>query len=709
MARRAPKAVLPPSGVAGRPIRAHTPEAPVPKRPAKAVPAPQTAATRAAGATTAASKAAQVRATEPRPPPGSILAALADPNLFAPHFKGASWDKWRAFLAALFALPMSGDELAAYRACTGRTASPTEPFDEAALIVGRRGGKSRVLATIAVYLATFRSYEEHLAPGEVATVIVIAADRKQARSIFRFVSGLIKGVPLLAPMVVSETNDTIELSNRVNIEIGTASFRVTRGYSFAAVLCDEIAFWRTDEASANPDTEILRALRPGMAGIPGSMLLLASTPYGKVGELYRTYRRDYGKDGAPVLVWKAPTLMMHATPRLVRWRERDVEADPEAARAEWDAEFRDDLADFVTRETIDAVTCWGRRELPSQQGVAYRAFVDPSGGANDSFTLAVAHMRDGAVGVLDAVLEIRPPFDPDSAVAECAALLNRFGVSRVVGDRYAGEWPVSRFAAHGIAFEQSAKPKSDLYHDLLPLVNARRVELLDYQRLSSQLCALERRVSRAGRDSIDHAPGGHDDLANCVAGVLVGLDLDRRPALIKREDLMVSDQPSPLPASVNAIYAVLAASKDGQAAVVYTALPVPLQERAELLMIGCDVGPIRNDLFMTISDRLAGFANQTCVRGSMGVLAAEAVCIQASRSGHPFHALPPEIVLSEDLLMPAATNISSGRVRFCAEACGPNSPLVAALDFRAGDKPDDPLRTAALWAIGAALDGRQRA
>jgi hypothetical protein len=36
-----------------------------------------------------------------------------------------------------------------------------------------------------------------------------------------------------------------------------------------------------------------------------------------------------------------------------------------------------------------------------------------------------------------------------------------------------------------------------------------------------QLCALERRTARGGRDSIDHPPGLHDDLANVAAGVLV--------------------------------------------------------------------------------------------------------------------------------------------------------------------------------------------
>jgi hypothetical protein len=95
----------------------------------------------------------------------------------------------------------------------------------------------------------------------------------------------------------------------------------------------------------------------------------------------------------------------------------------------------------------------------------------------------------------------------------------------------------ARFAAHGVTFEQSARAKSDLYHDALPLLNSKRVELLEHQRLSAQLCGLERRTSRAGRDSIDHGPGGHDDIANAVCGVLVGLELDRRPALIRPDNL----------------------------------------------------------------------------------------------------------------------------------------------------------------------------
>jgi hypothetical protein len=79
----------------------------------------------------------------------------------------------------------------------------------------------------------------------------------------------------------------------------------------------------------------------------------------------------------------------------------------------------------------------------------------------------------------------------------------------------------SRGVRQGRGHEQNAEPKSTLYTNMLQLLNS-RVELLDEPRSIAQLCSLERRTARSGRDSIDHPPGGHDDLINAVAGVAVG-------------------------------------------------------------------------------------------------------------------------------------------------------------------------------------------
>jgi hypothetical protein len=448
----------------------------------------------------------------------TLLEAMADPNLFGPHFKGDSWGAWQSFLAALFGLPMDQAQEALYRHHTGRQALPTAPSKEAVLVCGRRAGKSRIIAFIATYLASFRSYEQYLAPGEVATIAVIASNQKQARTIFRYISGALAAIDMLKGMVIRETAELIELDNRVVIEIATASFRVTRGYTFAAVLADEIAFWRSEE-SANPDEEIIKAIRPGLSTIPGSMLLMASSPYAKRGLLYNLWKRHFGQDAARVLVWRGTTQEMNPRidPAIIAEAYED---DPEAASAEYGAEFRSDISAFVSRDVVESRVPPGRHELPRMPGVTYSAFVDPSGGTSDSMTLAIGH-REAKVAVLDVVREAKPPFSPEQTVEEFATLLRSYGIRAVTGDRYAGEWPREQFRKHGIAYELSAKPKSDIYRELLPVLNSGQCELLDNPRLVSQLINLERRTARGGRDSIDHPPNGHDDLINAVAGVLV--------------------------------------------------------------------------------------------------------------------------------------------------------------------------------------------
>jgi len=119
------------------------------------------------------------------------------------------------------------------------------------------------------------------------------------------------------------------------------------------------------------------------------------------------------------------------------------------------------------------------------------------------------------------VRERRPPFSPEAVVEEFAETLRSYCINKVTGDRYGGEWPREQFQKRGIKYEPADKTKSELYRELLPLLNSGQAELLDNARLITQLCALERRTARGGKDSIDHPTGGHDDIANAVAGALV--------------------------------------------------------------------------------------------------------------------------------------------------------------------------------------------
>jgi hypothetical protein len=460
----------------------------------------------------------------------SILQAIRDENLFRPLFKVLkTWYVWFVLFKALFGLHMTEAELAIYQEYTGRQTPPKKPFQEAWIVAGRRAGKSFIAALIAVFLAFLRDYRKYVVHGEPVRILIIAADRLQAGIIFRYIKGFISLIPMFYKMVVSEKAESIELNNGVIIQITTCSFRSIRGFTAAAVICDEVAFWRSEVDSANPANEVLRAVRPSLATIPDSLLLCISSPWARTGPLYEAFNRHFGKDDSDVLVWSAPTTVMNPTIRQ-SVIDRDMEADPEMARCEWFAEFRSDLESYLSIDAVEAVIVQGRLELPPtryaqgryeqipQIHVRYTAFVDPSGGRRDAATLAIAH-KSGDMVILDVAKAWRAPHDPAVVVGEMAAILKNYNVNQVVGDRYAGEWPRQEFQKHHITYQTADKDKSQLYIDFLPLVLSQKVELLDLKTLKSELVSLERRTRSAGRDLVDHGPRGHDDLANAVAGV----------------------------------------------------------------------------------------------------------------------------------------------------------------------------------------------
>ena len=441
----------------------------------------------------------------------TIADAMTDPALFGGTFGGDSFASWRALLSGFYGLPLDDDALAIWQEVTARTDGPQEAYGELWLAVGRRGGKSHAAAFVATFEAAFKDHRDNLAAGEWATVLLLAADRPQARTLLRYVRGMFEH-PMLKPLVQRETSDGLELRNRCAIEIGTASHRSTRGYTLAAVIADEIAFWHSD--GARPDAEIIAALRPALSTLGGKLVALSS-PYAKRGMLWTTYQAHYGRDSR-VLVAQAPSRAMNPTlpQRIVDDAMKD---DMPRASAEYLAQFRSDIASLIDPELIESATRPKPRELPHASGIEYRAFCDPSGGGADGFSLAIAH-REGDQVNIDLVRERHG--SPAATVAEFSVVLKDYGIRTVTGDRYAGRWPGDEFAKHGVTYRQADRDRSALYLELLARLNSGQVTLPPDPKLSRQLCALERRTGRSGRDMIDHPPGGHDDLANAVAGAV---------------------------------------------------------------------------------------------------------------------------------------------------------------------------------------------
>jgi hypothetical protein len=467
-------------------------------------------------------------------PSVSIRQAFCDPQLLGGVLAGSSWQAWRVLLTAAMGERLNDDERATFTKLTGREREPGERVEEMEVVAGRRAGKTRAMATLACYIAGLCRHD--LVRGERGVLLCIAPDQKQAGITLDYCTAAFEDSPILRQLIANRTADTLELTNGISIEVRAASFRRLRGPTYIAVLADEAAFWMSDE-SANPDVEILGAVRPGLATTAGP-LVIVSSPYARKGVLWETYRRHYGRQGDE-LVLVAQGASRDLNPSLPESVvSRALERDRAAASAEYLAQFRTDIEGFVAFETVQA--CVGDHvEMAPLEAHTYFGFVDPSGGSSDSFTMAISH-RDGeraGVIVIDAIRETRPPFSPAAVVDELAALLKSYRIGRVVGDRYGGEFPRELFRKHGITYTCCGKSKSDLFRDMLPLLNSGGIVLPRSDRLVNQIVSLERRTTRAGRDSIDHAPNAHDDLANCVAGVA---DL-----LAHREDLNQIDLGEP--------------------------------------------------------------------------------------------------------------------------------------------------------------------
>lgn len=474
-----------------------------------------------------------------------------------PWFKGAAdWTAWRSFLCALYALPMTNQELAIYRECTGRKMPPSRPAREVWCPTGRRARKSVIAALIGVFEGGFRDYSPYLAPGERAVIPILGKSMEEAQQIYTFTKGILSDDSLRHLLESEPGAGTIRLITRVDLRIRAVSLTAGRSKAIPLGLLDEVAFFATE--GAIPDVEVVRGIKPGMATIPDSKLFALSSPWGKRGLLYENFKLYHGAENEVaankmrVLVWKAPTLRMHRTTQLEGEIKDAFAKDPVGAAAEYGADFREDTDAFVLERVLDAAIVRGRHELaPGWEN--YFAFVDPSGGSSDSLALAIGHFKpDVLLGpnepepievdfdphpkegvppppgcvVLDLVREWRAPFEPEEVSEQCALEIKRYGLRKVTGDKYGGKWPSAAFKKHDVIFYWSRKSKSELYREFLPTLNSGQVELLDIPpgqpgHFKQQFLDLDRRVARGGNESIDHVPGVHDDVANAVAGVLV--------------------------------------------------------------------------------------------------------------------------------------------------------------------------------------------
>lgn len=454
----------------------------------------------------------------------TIDRALSDPRLLGAALgDSASWLTWLTILRATFGLPLSEEQQTIFASVSGNRAPPTQRVRELWCISGRRGGKSRMAAALAVYFATF--VKPKLARGEHGLVLVLAASQEQARVVFGYAKAFVIDSPVLRQEIDAITRWEIRFKNGITIAIHANQFRTIRGRTLCAAIFDEVAVWR-DELSETPDAEVYTAVLPALL-TTGGMLVGISTGYRRVGLLYQKHRDHFGVDSSDTLVVQGSTLQFNKTLDEAAIAAQRA-ADPAAAAAEWDGTFRDDISSFLDDELIDAAIEHGRPlELPPRSGdySSYKCFVDAAGGTGgDSYTIAIGHEerhdKDHNLFVVDVVRGTSGKFDPGVVTAQYADLCKAYRVHSVSGDNYSAQWVAGAWSKCGVHYIRSELPKSQIYLEALPLFSRGLARLPDHPKLLRELRLLERHTHRSGKDTVDHGRGSHDDHANVVCGVL---------------------------------------------------------------------------------------------------------------------------------------------------------------------------------------------
>ena len=458
------------------------------------------------------------------PPLFDMRRMVEDLKLMGKQLAPESFQKQKIILIASEGEELSREEAEIYKEMSGgRIYTPGFRPDEIWWCKGRRAGGTLTMAIKAAYVALAHgpAINAKLAPGERASIPLLGAVKIQAKKGHQYLSGIFQTIELFQEYLQGITAETILLNNNIDFEIRVNDYKSIRGITSPLAIIDEIAFF-DQQNSANPDTEVLNAIRPSLASMNGQMWV-TSSPYGRNGELFFNYKKHYGPEGDPLITFiKGSTRFFNPSidQKIV---DRAIARDPCAARTEWLGEFRDDVEAFINRELIESLVVPDRIRLPYDRNVSYQAFVDPSGGGQDGFCLCIAHMERGEKIVVDLLDEIQGG-NPELAVARHAATILSFGMIECVGDKYGGFVFENLFRKYGITYRFSEYSKTELYSGALPLMNSGRVKLLDHAKLIDQFCGLERRVPRgSNKESIDHKQiqGCHDDCANSCAGAIV--------------------------------------------------------------------------------------------------------------------------------------------------------------------------------------------
>lgn len=406
----------------------------------------------------------------------------------------------------------------------------------AILRLGRRSGKDRLGAVIAVYEGTANAaaHLEQVPPGEQVAIVVVAVNQKQAGRTHRYIAEFLRRSPELAKLIKRETLDEIELTNGIVIQTLPGHAASGRGLAVAVVILTEAAHFIGRDGSPLDVAEVWDALVPGTLDFPDAKVLVLSTPRWSVGWFAEICAQAASGAVPNMRHWHATTAEMRAgEPKVEAFLASERARDPGAYAREYEAAFDQGIAAVFDAETVRSAVRAGDPDLPPAPGVAYLIAMDPAA-TGDTFSVAVGHLEPVAASrvrvVVDRVRGWRgskaDPVRIDPTLDAIAELSRAYNGAAVITDQWAAQAITQSLAARGVTVAErpwSNQGKVDAVGAMRAALYAGALSIPRHHELVAELCALEQRPTPGGRPRIAAPGGGRDDYATAVMALVAEL------------------------------------------------------------------------------------------------------------------------------------------------------------------------------------------
>lgn len=407
------------------------------------------------------------------------------------------------------------------------------------LICGRRSGKTLLSAIVAIYCAISNNWKPFLHKTPFATVLIMSHSRDFSDEVLEVIKGLIENSPILSRLInhdAKQTASTMNLSipwlvngiieySKVQIKVGAASSKTTRGIAACAILCDEIAYWNLDENMKETDVKIMKAVRPAMKQFGKfAMLIKLSSPGIKQGVLYNEYKMDRaGTLPESYAVFKAPSWMMNTILPKEEFIE-EWQLDQDGFDTEYRSNFADSLSNFMSPELVELARQTGIKFVPplDNKDTKYFAAIDAAFKA-DRFTFTLVSVRDNRITqhvVMGWEGSRKDPVKAHTVAKFIKNITKTFPLNHVAADQYAFNPLKEIFDEYGIELKENTFTptfKKKIYFNLKKLVHSQQIDLLDHDDQIKEIKELVVEQAATGTIRIGHPAGGHDDFSDAVA------------------------------------------------------------------------------------------------------------------------------------------------------------------------------------------------